>query len=68
MAFLRIPRRPNSIEQRMQAVKDFAEAFHYEAPAGLEKSGHAVNFLPGNRLKPVPVFKRRRREIGHSDL
>lgn len=68
MAFLRIPRRPNTINQRMDAVKKFGEAFPVPVPKGLEQDGLAVNFLPGNKLKPVPVFKRRRREIGTDDL
>lgn len=69
MAFLRIPRRPNTIEQRMEAVRGFGEVFHHTPPgAGLERSGIAVNFLTGDRLKPVPVFKKRRREISHDDI
>lgn len=69
MAFLRIPRRPNTIESRMEAVRGFGEAFHHTPPgAGLQRTGMAVNFLTGDRLKPVPVFKRKRREINHGDL
>lgn len=69
MAFLRIPKRPNTIDQRMKAAKDFASSMPSPAtPKGLAQEGYAVSFHPGNKLKPVPVFKRRHREIGHDDI
>ena len=66
MAFLRIPRRPDSIDQRLEKARKSLR--QVEVPDGLDVKGTAVNLLPGNRMKPVPVFTRRRREIGHDDV
>lgn len=66
MAFLRIPRRPDSIDQRLDKARSSLR--QVDVPDGLAIKGVAVNLLPGNRMKPVPVFTKRRREIGHNDV